>query len=303
MYGNQVQVRTLDGAILVDKPEGWTSHDVVNRMRRLAQTKKIGHLGTLDPIATGLLPLVIGRATRLAQFFTRNDKVYEAVVRFGFATDTYDRAGTPLSEERPVTLDREELDRRLDRFRGCFLQTPPPISAKKVGGVPAYRLARKKIEVVLEPVEVEVFELTLAEIEGNEARLRVHCAAGTYVRSIAHELGQAIGCGAHLKDLRRTASGDFTIGEAHTMKDLEAASSEERLDEVLIPAASLIPQFPMQYVDEVTEAHIRQGRDFAVSPFRAQRDARYVKAVSRSGELIAIGEMKLPNVCHPVVVL
>lgn len=308
MHGNQALtpstlVKPLDGVILVDKPDGWTSHDVVNKMRRLARTKKIGHLGTLDPIATGVLPLVIGRATRLAQFFTRNDKVYEAVVQFGFATDTYDRAGELTSEELAGEVDLSELERHLNRFRGRFLQTPPPVSAKKVGGVPAYRLARKKVEVKLEPVEVEVYDLTLLGVEATRIRLRTHCSAGTYLRSIAHELGESLGCGAHLAELRRTESGDFEIRDARTIEDLQRLSEEERLEEALIPAASLIPQFPAQVVDEITEARIRQGRDFPVSPFRVDRSAKFVKAVSREGELIAVGEMKLPNVCHPVVVL
>jgi tRNA pseudouridine55 synthase len=172
----------LDGAIVVDKPEGWTSHDVVNKLRRIAQTKKIGHLGTLDPIATGVLPLVVGRATRLAQFFTRNDKVYDAIIRFGYATDSYDRSGAPASPDAQPEVSREELDDLLPRFTGEIQQAPPPVSAKKVAGVRAYKLARKHIEVELEPVTVRVYSLQLKEIKGSEARIVVHCSAGTYVR-------------------------------------------------------------------------------------------------------------------------
>ena len=292
-----------DGVIVVDKPEGWTSHDVVNKIRRLARTKRVGHLGTLDPIATGVLPVVVGRATRLAQFFTRNDKVYEAIVRFGFSTDTYDRAGEQSSPEVEATIDAATLEPLLDRFRGRFQQTPPPVSAKKIGGVPAYKLARRKIEVELAPVEVEMYELALLGIDGNEAQLRAHCSAGTYLRAVAHDLGVELGCGAHLKELRRTASGDFSIDKARSLPMLEELSAAERLDEALIPAAGLLPDFPAQFVDDITAGRIRQGRDFPVSPFRVNRQSRYVKAVSRSGQLVAIGEMKLPNVCHPVVVL
>jgi tRNA pseudouridine55 synthase len=163
----------MDGIIVVDKAEGWTSHDVVNRMRRLANMKKVGHLGTLDPIATGVLPLVLGRATRLAQFYTRRDKVYEAIVRFGFSTDTYDRAGVATSPEvPPPSLDAEMIEPYLQRFRGKLLQTPPPVSAKKVAGRPAYELTRKNIAVELAPVEVQVYELTLLGIEGSDIRLR-----------------------------------------------------------------------------------------------------------------------------------
>jgi tRNA pseudouridine55 synthase len=294
----------LDGIIVVDKAEGWTSHDVVNKLRRLANTKKVGHLGTLDPIATGILPLVIGRATRLAQFYTRRDKVYEAIIRFGFATDTYDRAGVPTSPETaPPPFDAEFLEPYLQRFRGKLLQTPPPVSAKKVDGRPAYELARKKIAVELAPVEVQVYELTLLSIDGSDIRVRAHCSAGTYLRAIAHELGIAVGCGAHLYQLRRVESGEFSLDRAHTLEKLQELSSAGRLSEALIPAAQLLPEFPSEYVDTVTEAQIRQGRDFQVSPFRVQKGAHYVKAVSRAGDLVAIGEIKLPNLYHPIVVV
>ena len=295
---------TFDGIIIVDKPEDWTSHDVVNKIRRLANTKKVGHLGTLDPIATGVLPLVIGRATRLAQFYTRRDKVYEAIIRFGFSTDTHDRAGTPTSTEAPPPpLGAATLEPYLQRFRGKLLQTPPQVSAKKVAGRPAYELARKKIAVELAPVEVEVYELTLQGIEGPDIRVRAHCSAGTYLRGIAHDLGIATGYGAHLFQLRRVESGEFTLDRAHTLEKLQDLAAADRLAEALIPAAQLLPEFPSEYVDAVTEAQIRQGRDFPVSPFRVQKGARYVKAISHAGDLVAMGEMKLPNLYHPVVVL
>src|SRR5450755_767162 len=183
-----IEWKRMDGLIVADKPAGWTSHDVVNRMRRLAGTKKVGHLGTLDPIATGVLPLVIGRATRLAQFYTRSDKIYEAVIRFGFATDTYDRAGTPCSSPSEPRIEAAELERLLDNFRGDILQAPPPVSAKKVGGVRAYKLARQQEPVDLPPAPVKIYELTLLEVNGATARLRAHCSGGTYMRSIAHDL-------------------------------------------------------------------------------------------------------------------
>jgi tRNA pseudouridine55 synthase len=294
----------VNGIIVVDKPEAWTSHDVVNKMRRLANTKKVGHLGTLDPIATGVLPLVVGRATRLAQFYARRDKVYEAVIRFGFSTDTYDRAGVPTSPEaQPPTLDAGVLEPYLQRFRGKFLQTPPPVSAKKVAGKPAYELARKKIAVELAPVEVQVYELTALGIEGPDLRVRAFCSAGTYLRGIAHDLGRELGCGAHLYELRRTESGDFSLEQAHTLDQLQELASAGRLNEALIPAAQLLPEFPSEYVDDIAEGHIRQGRDFQVSPFRVQKGSHYVKAVSHAGDLVAIGEIKLPNLYHPFVVL
>ena len=289
--------------IVVDKPREWTSHDVVNKMRRLAGTRKVGHLGTLDPGATGVLPMVIGRATRLAQFYTRNDKVYEGTIHFGCSTNTYDADGQPAGPEIPVTLHRDELEAALERFRGEFAQTPPPVSAKKIAGRPAYELARKNQPVELKPVDVKVFALEVLEIEGAEAKVRVHCSAGTYLRSIAHEAGQALGCGAYLKTLRRTASGDFKIESARTLEQLAALAAEQRIGEALIPASQLLPDFPAELVDAITAGQIRNGRDFRVSPFQVRKGARYVKAVTPQGELVAIGEARLPHLYHPVLVL
>lgn len=293
----------LNGVIVVDKPTGWTSHDVVGKMRRFAGTKKIGHLGTLDPLATGVLPLVIGRATRLAQFFTANSKTYEGVIHFGFSTDSYDSDGEPTSEPIAVTLEHEKLDQILDRFRGEFLQTPPPISAKKIAGRPAYELARRQKPVELKSVQVRVDELHILSIDGPSARVRIRCSAGTYVRGIAHEAGLAFGCGAHLSELRRLASGDFTIENARTLEELGRLATEGRLYDALIPASELLPQFPSEFVDQASETGIRNGRNFRGSPFHARPESRYVKAISASGELIAIGETVLPNVYHPILVL
>ncbi len=293
----------MDGVIVVDKEEGWTSHDVVSKMRGIARTKKIGHLGTLDPIATGVLPLVIGRATRLAQFYTRSDKIYEATVRFGFATDTYDRGGSPTSPVTEPAVGAEDLERLLDNFRGEIMQAPPPVSAKKVDGVRAYQLARRQVPVDLPPAPVRIYELTLLEVRGSEARLRARCSGGTYLRSIAHDLGQALGCGAHLRDLRRMASAEYTLEQAHTIPQLQQLADENRLEEALIPSARMLPDFPSVYVEQPTAGQIRQGRNFPVSPFRVQQGTRYVKAVSGDGELIAIGEAVLPNLYHPSVVL
>jgi tRNA pseudouridine55 synthase len=293
----------LDGAIVVDKPEGWTSHDVVNKMRRIAGTRRVGHLGTLDPIATGVLPVVIDKATRLAQFYMRSDKIYEATVRFGWSTNTYDRAGEQMGEKVEVSLTAAEIEPHLERFRGEFLQVPPPVSAKKVEGKRAYELARKSVAVELEPVKIHVYELELLSVEGPLARLRAHCSGGTYMRSIAHDLGQALGCGAHLQELRRTMSGEFDLEMARTLPQLEALAADERLVDAFVPASKMLPGFPSVYVDELTIAQIRNGRNFPASPFRLQAAARYVKAVARQGELVAIGEAVLPNLYHPFVVL
>ena len=293
----------MDGVIVVDKPEGWTSHDVVGKVRRIARTKKVGHLGTLDPIATGVLPLVIERATRLAQFYTKSDKIYEGTVRFGWSTTTYDRAGEPTSERVDAQFTADQLEAAMEAFRGEIDQRPPAVSAKKVEGRRAYDLVRKNIAVDLPAVRVHIYELTLLSVEGSEAQLRVHCSGGTYMRSIAHDLGHALGCGAHLVDLRRLLSGEFEIEQARTLAQLEALAGEDRLVDAFIPAEKLLPAFPSVFVDDITAAHVRNGRNFPASPFRAGGPAKYVKAITRTGGIVAIGEIVLPNLYHPVVVL
>ena len=293
----------MDGLIVADKPAGWTSHDVVNRMRRLANTKKVGHLGTLDPDATGVLPLVIGRATRLAQYFQRTDKVYEAVVHFGWSTDSYDAAGAATSPETEVNLDRDRMELELASFRGKISQVPPAVSAKKIGGTPAYRLARQNIAVEMKPVNVEIYSLEILDCNGADLTIRVHSSTGTYIRSIAHDLGRTLGCGAFLSRLRRSSAGGFDIGMARTLDQLAALAEAGNLADALIPCAELLPEFPSELVDDSTAGFIRQGRDFRVSPFRLEPDAKFVKAVSYEGDLVAIGEAVLPHLYHPVLVL
>ncbi len=296
-------MESLNGVIVVDKPQGWTSHDVVGKLRRIANTRKIGHLGTLDPLATGVLPLLVNRATRLAQFFTKNDKGYDGVIRFGYSTSSYDADGEPTSPDQAPVLDAEMVERALGGFRGTIQQVPPPVSAKKIAGKKAYELARKNIAVELPPVEVTIHSLEVLSIDGAEVSIRVHCSSGTYVRAIAHDAGRALGCGAHLSRLRRTMSGPFGIQQARTLEELADLAAQGRLAEALLPAAELLPEFPSEVVDQITETQIRQGRDFRVSPFRSRGNAKHVKAISRDGALVAIGEIRLPNVYHPVLVL
>jgi len=293
----------LDGIIVVNKPRGWTSHDVVNKMRGIAGTRRVGHLGTLDPLATGVLPVMIGQATRLAQFFDKADKAYEAVVRFGFATTSYDADGEVVGEVCEPVVIAEHIEACLGSMRGEIMQTPPPVSAKKVGGVPAYKLARQNKPVELTPVKVTVYELSLLGTEGARARLRVRCSAGTYVRTIAHELGRALGCGAHIEELVRTQSGPFGIGQARTLEELQKLKDEGRLTEALLAGEELLPEFPAVFVDDATLGQIRQGRDFAVSPFRVNAGAEHVKAIGPDGRLAAIGKIALPHLYHPMIVL
>jgi len=293
----------MDGVLVLDKPQGISSHDAVQKVRRLLGIKRIGHLGTLDPIGTGVLPLVVGRATRLAQFFLQHSRTYEAVIRFGFSTDTYDAEGEPTSEAREAPLDAAELDKLCNGFRGPIRQTPPPVSAKKIRGVPAYKMARKKRPVELEPADVVIEDLELLHVEGCRAAVRVQCSSGTYMRSLAHDLGQRLGVGAHIESLRRTAMGEFAIEMAHTLDHLEELRRQGRLEEALRPPSAILPEMPAERVDAVTAARIAHGRDFRVSAFGGARDAKLVKAIGPDGRVLAIAEARMPLVYHPIVVL
>lgn len=292
----------IDGFVLIDKPAGCTSHDVVNRWRKLAGTKRVGHLGTLDPMATGLLVVMTGKATRLAQFYGANAKTYLAEIAFGMVSDTYDIEGEIVHTGSPVP-SREAVLSALDKFRGRFAQLPPPVSAKKIKGVPAYKLARKQMPVELQPVEIEVRRLDVIRLDENKLQIAVTCSAGTYIRSIAHDLGVELGCGAVLSCLRRTHSGEFEVGGARTLDALTALARSGRLAEAIIPAGQLLSHFPAEYYDVVTENRIRQGRDFRTSPFVVSSAAPFVRALSHSGRLIAVGQLKIPNLYHPSVVL
>jgi tRNA pseudouridine55 synthase len=292
-----------DGFILIDKPAGCTSHDVVNRWRKLANTKRVGHLGTLDPMATGLLVLMTGRATRLAQYFGESDKTYVAEITFGMVSDTYDAEGMIVQTGVSPPFDFTVVQRVLDGFRGKFLQTPPAVSAKKVHGVAAYNLTRKRIPVDLKPVEVNIKQLEVESLAPEKIALVVTCSTGTYVRSIAHDLGQRLGCGAVLSKLRRIQSGEFTIHQARTLDEFAELAAAGRLHESVIPPARLLPRFPAEHFNSFFEAQIRQGRDFRTSPFVVPPGAQFVKALSHSDDLIAIGELIIPNLYHPATVL
>ena len=279
----------MDGIAIIDKAEGWTSHDVVAKFRGIAKTKRVGHLGTLDPMATGVLPLAVGVATRLARYYADAEKVYEGGVKFGFSTDTYDRTGTPTSKTTEVAPTESQLEAALGHFRGSISQMPPQYSAKKVRGIVAYKAARMGVEVELQPVEITIHELTLLRFDGYRADLRIRCSAGTYIRSIAHDLGIALNCGAHLDSLRRLASGQFTIAQA---QPLGAAVS-------VIPLAELLPEFPLFAADTVCAASIRQGRVFSAPEF----EAVHIRAVSETGGLIAICNRTTAGDYHPAVVV
>ena len=289
----------MNGVIVIDKPAGMTSHDVVNRVRRILQEKSVGHLGTLDPMATGVLPLVAGRMTRLAQFYTTSNKSYEGEIRFGISTTTYDAEGDPIRE---IPLENLTLDRILESaagFTGTIEQMPPPFSAKKVGGVPAYKLARKNKEVELKAVQVDVKRFEIFDLMGDRARFSCDVSSGTYVRSLAHDLGQKLGCGAHLSALRRTRSGEFCMEDAVTLEALAAAMQNDTAPQLFFHPRRLLPNFPSVTADDETVAKIRHGR--AVNLPELSR-AKLVKVFEGQANLIAIASRVAGTLFHPKVV-
>ena len=289
----------MNGVLVIDKPAGLTSHDVVNRVRRILGQRSVGHLGTLDPSATGVLPLVVGNLTRLAQFYTHSEKIYEGTIRFGFATDTYDAEGEPTTQKQEVVLDVEELRGLASQFVGYIEQMPPPFSAKKIAGVPAYKLARKKREVALKPVTVEVKELEVVETQGDCGGFRARVSSGTYMRSIAHDLGKKLGCGAHLASLRRTATAEFTCEDSHTLEDLQQAAGQGRAEELFFHPRKLLPEFPAIAVNDETAALIRNGR--AVNLAELSRSPQ-VKVFSGQRDLIAIATRIAGTLFRPGIV-
>ena len=290
----------MNGILIIDKPAGLTSHDVVNRVRRILQTKSVGHLGTLDPLATGVLPLVVGNLTRLAQFYTSSEKTYEGVIRFGFATDTYDAEGTPTSPPSKVKVSLEEVRALAARFRGVIEQVPPPFSAKKIEGMPAYKLARRHKEFILKPVRVEVKEFEITSAENDRASFRARVASGTYMRSVAHDLGQQMGCGAHLESLRRTSVAEFELADVHTLEELDAATRNGSGEEMFVHPRKVLPQLPCVTANEEMAARVRTGRSVNLPEFSR---AKQVKVFQGQRELIAIATRVAGTLFHPKIVL
>jgi tRNA pseudouridine55 synthase len=293
----------MNGLVLIDKPGGCTSHDIVNRWRRLAGAKKTGHLGTLDPMATGLLLLLTGTATRLAPLFHSSHKTYRAAVTLGLESDTYDIDGAVLETGRPIPQDEQQIRTALLSFHGRFLQTPPRVSAKKIKGVAAHKLVRQNVDFDLKPVEVEVQSLEAGQVMSNKLELLITCSTGTYIRSIAHDFGKLLGCGAVLSSLRRVEVGDFRVDDASTIEQLEQLAKTGRLDKAVLPQSHLLPDLPAEHFTQEVEMQIRQGRSFRSSPFVIPPGTPKIRALSQTGELIAIADMTMPNVYHPYLVL
>ncbi len=287
----------MDGVVIIDKPSGWTSHDVVAKIRNLTKIKKVGHTGTLDPFATGVLPLTLGRATRLTSYFLASDKVYHGVMRFGFSTTTYDVDGASTSKATQPELDPEKLERIFERYRGSILQTPPPYSAKKVQGKPLYDYARKGIEVNPAKKEVIVKSLKLISVNGSEVEFELACTAGTYARSLAHDIGCDYGCGAHLIRLRRIKSGEFPIETAVPLLEGEEFHTREFFLDRVIPLRDLLHEIPAIVISEGDSKKLMHGMDLNL--LTADWNAKEYRLVNESGDLIALAH-KIQSFTAPV---
>jgi tRNA pseudouridine55 synthase len=286
----------MNGVLVIDKPAGITSHDVVARVRRICQERSVGHLGTLDPMATGVLPLLLGKYTRLAQFFSDAEKEYEGVIQFGWTTDTYDAEGEKASELRPVDFAPRDLKVAVEGLTGNIQQVPPAYSAKKIAGTPAYKLARKERLVELKPVKVEVQEFAVSDPDAEgQASFRARVGSGTYVRSLAHDLGQALGCGAHLAGLRRTRSGEFTLAHAVTLEQLET-----NREGVFVPIRSVLSHIPAVNATDDQLARIRNGNAANLADFS---QAPLVKVFAGGDDLICIASRIAGTLFQPKVVL
>ena len=273
----------MNGIVIIDKPAGWTSQDVVSKLRGVLKTRRIGHGGTLDPMATGVLPVFVGRATRGVEFFEHAEKTYEATLRLGLTTDTEDTSGTVL-EKKEVSISEEEFMAVLPQFRGKIQQIPPMYSALKVNGQKLYDLARKGREVERQPREIEIFKLECLEFDRNEARLLVHCSKGTYIRTLCKDIGAALGCGGCMAALRRVTAGEYTIEEAVSLDTLVAAEDPESY---LRPVDSMFRGYPEVKLTANQEKRCRNGNAFSVT----YPDGTY-RAYSQAGEFLMLAQVE-----------
>jgi len=289
----------MNGLLVLDKPAGMTSHDVVSIVRRATGERSVGHLGTLDPMATGVLPLLLGKYTRLAQFFGKAEKQYTGTIRFGFATDTFDAEGTPASEPLPLTQSLDELRNLAQHFHGEMDQMPPVFSAKKINGVPAHKLARAGKDVPVKPARICIHSFDLTGLEGDTATFAMHVSAGGYVRSVAHELGAMVGCGAHLSSLRRTQAGPFTLDHSITLEALKSLTPAE-IEARLPHPRTILPELPSVAVDEQTAGRIRNGMQVNVPEFS---QASLIKVFTGPRDLLAIARRIAGTLVKPEIVL
>lgn len=273
----------MNGIVIVDKPQGWTSQDVTARLRRVFDTRRIGHGGTLDPMATGVLPVFVGRATRGVEFFEHAEKTYETVLRLGIATDTEDITGTVLAE-RPVDVTAQAVEQVLETFRGDILQVPPMYSALKVNGQKLYDLARKGREVERQPRPITIHELTLLGMDGADVRLRVRCSKGTYIRTLCKDIGETLGCGGAMAQLRRIQAGEYTAEEAVPLETLLMA---EKPEQYLRPVDSMFRQYPAVTLTVNQEKRCRNGNAFSLK----LPDGTY-RAYSGQGEFLMLAKVE-----------
>lgn len=286
---------------MIDKPGGITSHDVVHRLRKITGERSIGHLGTLDPMATGVLPLLLGKFTRLAQYFSSAEKSYTGTIRFGFATDTYDCEGEAIGPVVVPELTLDQVRTASARFHGEIEQLPPPFSAKKVSGTPAYKLARAGKPVHLNAARIRISSLEIVGLEGAEAAFTMSVSAGGYVRAVAHELGKDLGCGAHLNSLRRIQAGVFTLGDAHSLSALEPLSGNlEALALLCLHPRSLLPEMPSVTGDPFILGRLRNGAQANLPEFSK---APMVKVFADQRELVGIARRVAGTLFQPVVVM
>jgi tRNA pseudouridine55 synthase len=290
----------VNGLLIVDKPAGMTSHDVVGRLRRITGERSIGHLGTLDPMATGVLPLLAGKYTRLAQYFSAAEKSYGGTIRFGFATDTYDAEGTPAGPDLKPVLALEAVRAAAARFQGEMEQMPPPFSAKKIDGKPAYKLAREGKPVELKVARVRIVSFEIARVQDAEADFTMTVSAGGYVRSVAHEMGQVLGCGAHLSRLRRTCAGAFTIGEAHTLEEFEELKGDVvELEALCVHPRNLLPEMPAVTAGQRELGRLRNGAQANLPEFS---EAAMVKVFEGQRDLAGIAKRVAGTLFQPAVI-
>ena len=285
-----------DGLIIIDKPAGPTSHDVVQRVRRALGMRRVGHGGTLDPDATGVLLVAAGQATRFFPFLSKENKVYEGRIRLGFATDTYDASGRPITETSPDLPGRDDLAAAMKAFEGEILQTPPRYSAKKIAGRPVYKMARADEEFDLEPVRITIERFVLRDYLAPDVDFEAACSAGTYIRSLAHDLGSRLGCGAHLAMLRRTSVGPYGLADAVPLVDFEEAAAKGEEARFVLPLERLLPWAPAVTIRPEAEGFVRNGRSLEPSdletPFpdfgRPGLREALARLLSPNGKLVAL---------------
>ncbi|MGC9393306.1 MAG: tRNA pseudouridine(55) synthase TruB [Anaerolineae bacterium] len=288
----------MNGFLIVDKPAGMTSHDVVNAVRRMAGTRRVGHTGTLDPLATGVLVLALGAATRLVQFIAGSDKTYRATLRLGQTTTTYDADGEVV-ERRPVMVSQAEIKAALARFHGDSAQIPPMYSAVKVKGQKLYKLARQGKEIERAPRPITIHRLDVVEWALPDLTIEVACSAGTYVRSLAHDVGQMLGCGAHLIALTRTAAGEFRLADAYTLEALRALAQAGRLAEALLPLKTALTALPVVKLTPEQVQAVRFGQTITLDNPPA---AELVQARAAAGQLVAVMLPVEPGMWRPKLV-